>query len=194
MSPFGKIALFIDGPNLHATAKALGFDIDYNRLLGEFQRRGTLLRAFYYTPIVEDQEYSAVRPLLDWLDYNGYVVVTKPTKEIFETCGRRKVKGNIDVELAVDAMQLAEHVDQIILVSGDGDFRCLVEAVQRRGVRVTVVSTIAIQPALAADELRRQADEFIDLAQLKSKVERDPSQRLGSTPSAVRYRDSAIAE
>ncbi|MGY3581591.1 uncharacterized LabA/DUF88 family protein [Bradyrhizobium sp. USDA 4341] len=194
MSPFGKIALFIDGLNLRATAKALGFDIDYSRLLGEFQRRGTLLRAFYYTPIVEDQEYSAVRPLLDWLDYNGYVVVTKPTKEFVDSCGRRKVKGNIDIELAVDVMQLARHVDQIILFSGDGDFRCLIEAVQRRGVRVTVISTIATQPALVADELRRQADEFIDLAQLKSKVERDPSQRLSFTSDAIRYRDSVIAE
>src|SRR6516164_993461 len=153
-----NIALFIDGANLHATAKALGFDIDYRRLLQEFQSRGIVLRAFYYTAIIEDQEYSSIRPLVDWLDYNGYTVVTKSTKEFIDAYGRRKLKGRMDVELAVDAMELAEHIDQMVLFSGDGDFRSLVEAVQRRGVRVTVISTISSQPPMIADELRRQAD------------------------------------
>src|SRR5438477_488854 len=165
-------ALFIDGANLYATAKALGFDIDYRRLLKEFQSRGTLLRAFYYTAIIEDQEFTSIRPLIDWLDYNGYTVVTKATKEFIDASGRRKVKGNMDIELAVDAMELAEHVDQIVLFSGDGDFRSLVEAVQRRGVRVTVVSTISSQPPMIADELRRQADVFTDLVELQSKLGR----------------------
>ncbi|WGD53575.1 NYN domain-containing protein [Bradyrhizobium sp. CB1650] len=179
MPPFDKIALFIDGANLNATCKALGFDIDYKRLLGEFQSRGTLLRAFYYTTVIEDQECSSIRPLVDWLDYNGYTVVTKPTKEFIDASGRRKVKGNMDIELAVNAMELAEHVDQMVLFSGDGDFRSLVQAVQRRGVRVTVVSTIASQSPMIADELRRRSDEFIDLAQLKLKLGRGPSERLG---------------
>jgi uncharacterized LabA/DUF88 family protein len=174
-----KIALFIDGANLHATAKTLGFDIDYKRLLKEFQGRGTLLRAFYYTAII-DQEYSSIRPLIDWLDYNGYTVVTKATKEFIDASGRRKVKGNMDIELAIDAMELAEHVDQIVLFSGDGDFRSLVEAVQRRGVRVTVISTISSQPPMIADELRRQADVFTDLVELQSKLGRDPSERPAS--------------
>ena len=172
-----RIALFIDGANLHATAKTLGFDIDYKRLLKEFQSRGTLVRAFYYTAVIEDQEFSSIRPLIDWLDYNGYTVVTKATKEFVDASGRRKVKGNMDIELAVDAMELAEHVDQIVLFSGDGDFRSLVEAVQRRGVRVTVVSTISSQPPMVADELRRQADVFTDLMELKSKLSRDPSEQ-----------------
>jgi uncharacterized LabA/DUF88 family protein len=176
-SSSNRIALFIDGANLYATAKALGFDIDYRRLLKEFQSRGTLLRAFYYTAVFEDQEYSSVRPLVDWLDYNGYTVVTKATKEFVDASGRRKVKGNMDIELAVDAMELAEHVDQIVLFSGDGDFRSLVEAVQRRGVRVTVVSTISSQPPMIADELRRQADVFTDLIELQSRLGRDPSER-----------------
>jgi uncharacterized LabA/DUF88 family protein len=180
-----KIALFIDGANLYATAKTLGFDIDYKRLLREFQSRGTLVRAFYYTAIIEDQEYSAIRPLIDWLDYNGYTVVTKATKEFVDQTGRRKVKGNMDIELAVDAMELAEHVDQIVLFSGDGDFRSLVEAVQRRGVRVTVVSTIASQPPMIADELRRQADVFTDLVELQSKLGRDPAER----PAAREHRE-----
>src|ERR1700682_5358795 len=170
-----KIALFIDGANLYATAKTLGFDIDDKCLLKEFQSRGTLLRAYYYTAIIEDQEYSSIRPLIDWLDYNGYTVVTKTTKEFIDVTGRRKVKGNMDVELAVHAMELAEHIDHLVLFSGDGDFRPLAEAVQRRGVRVTVVSTIASHPPMVADELRRQADDFIDIAALRPFVSRDPA-------------------
>ena len=186
MSPStNKIALFIDGANLYATAKTLGFDIDYKRLLKEFQSRGTLVRAFYYTAIIEDQEYSSIRPLVDWLDYNGYTVVTKATKEFFDATGRRKVKGNMDIELAVDAMELAEHIHEMVLFSGDGDFRSLVEGIQRRGVRVTVVSTIATQPPMIADDLRRQADVFVDLRELQPRIGRDPSER--PAPREPRY-------
>jgi uncharacterized LabA/DUF88 family protein len=172
-----RIALFIDGANLYATTKSLGFDIDYKKLLREFQSKGYLVRAFYYTALVEDQEYSSIRPLIDWLDYNGYRVVTKPTKEFTDSSGRRKVKGNMDIELAIDALELSPHIDHMVLFSGDGDFRSLVEAMQRRGVRVSVVSTVSSQPPMIADELRRQADEFIDLVQLIQKVGRDPAER-----------------
>mgnify|MGYP002683490122 CR=1 FL=1 len=154
-----KIALFIDGANLYATAKTLGFDIDYKRLLREFQSRGTLLRAFYYTAIIEDQEYSSIRPLIDWLDYNGYTVVTKATKEFIDQTGRRKIKGNMDIELAVDAMELAGNLDEIVLFSGDGDFQRLVEMAQGKGVRVEVASV----GMSTASNLRHAADEFIDL-------------------------------
>jgi uncharacterized LabA/DUF88 family protein len=174
-----KLALFIDGANLYATGKALGFDIDYKRLLREFQGWGTVVRAYYYTAIIEDQEYSSIRPLIDWLDYNGYTVVTKATKEFIDATGRRKVKGNMDVELAVHAMELAEHIDHLVLFSGDGDFRPLAEAVQRHGVRLTVVSTIASQPPMVADELRRQADEFVDIIDLQPFIRRDPAERTG---------------
>lgn len=173
MSENERTALFIDGANLYATAKSVGFDIDYRRLLKEYQSKGRLVRAFYYTALVEDQEYSSIRPLIDWLDYNGFAVVTKPAKEFIDHTGRRKIKGNMDIELAVDAMEMAEHLDHMVLFSGDGDFRSLVEAVQRRGVRVTVVSTVSTQPPMIADELRRQADEFVDLAQLVSRIGRD---------------------
>ena len=149
------------------------FDIDYRRLLKEFQSRGVLLRAYYYTAVIEDQEYISIRPLIDWLDYNGYTVVTKATKESIDASGRRKLKGNMDIELAVDAMELAEHVDQIVLFSGDGDFRSLVEAVQRRGVHAIVVSTTSSQPPMIADELRRQADVFTDLIELRPLIERE---------------------
>jgi uncharacterized LabA/DUF88 family protein len=172
-----RIALFIDGANLYASAKSLGFDIDYKRLLREFQGKGRLIRAFYYTALVEEQEYSSIRPLVDWLDYNGYSVVTKAAKEFVDSTGRRKVKGNMDIELAVNAMEMAEHIDHMVLFSGDGDFRSLVEAIQRKGVRVSVVSTVATQPPMVADELRRQADEFVDLTQMIARIGRDPGER-----------------
>jgi uncharacterized LabA/DUF88 family protein len=175
--PREKIALYIDGANLYATSKSLGFDIDYKRLLAEFQSRGYLLRAYYYTALAEDQEYSSIRPLIDWLDYNGYTVVTKPTKEFVDATGRRKIKGNMDIELAVDVMEMVDVVDHFVLFSGDGDFRSMVEAVQRRGRKVTVVSTLATQPPMIADELRRQADNFVDLSTLQSRVGRDPAER-----------------
>jgi uncharacterized LabA/DUF88 family protein len=175
--PNERIALFIDGANLYATAKSLAFDIDYKRLLALFRSKGQLVRALYYTALVEDQEYSSIRPLIDWLDYNGYTMVTKPTKEFIDAAGRRKIKGNMDIELAVDAMELADHLDHIVLFSGDGDFRSLVEALQHKGKRVSVVSTLATTPPMVADELRRQADQFIDLANLQVEIGRDPSER-----------------
>ena len=185
--PGEKIALFIDGANLYATAKSLGFDIDYKKLLREFQSRGYLLRAFYYTAVIEDQEYSSIRPLIDWLDYNGYSVVTKATKEFVDQhTGRRKVKGSMEIELAVDAMEIATTIDHMVLFSGDGDFRRLVEAVQRKGVRVTVISTVSTQPPMVADELRRQADIFVDILTLQSKIGRDPSERPPREPRGPR--------
>ena len=172
-----KIALFIDGANLYAAAKALGFDIDYRKLLKAFQSRGYLLRAYYYTALIEDQEYSSIRPLIDWLDYNGYKVVTKPAKEFTDSSGRRKIKGNMDIELTIDAMELADTVDHFVIFSGDGDFRSLVEALQRRGRKVSVVSTLLSQPPMIADDLRRQADHFLDLKALRDEIGREPSER-----------------
>jgi len=171
--PQERVGLFIDGANLYATARALGFDIDYKRLLELFKGECQLVRAFYYTALVEDQEYSPIRPLIDWLDYNGYTMVTKPTKEFTDSTGRRKLKGNMDIELAIDVLEMADFLSHIVLFSGDGDFRRLVEAVQRKGVRVTVVSTVRSQPSMVADELRRQADAFIDLLDLQEQVERE---------------------
>jgi uncharacterized LabA/DUF88 family protein len=172
-----RMALFIDGANLYATAKSLGFDIDYKRLLGVFRQKGHLVRALYYTALAEDQEYSSIRPLIDWLDYNGYTMVTKPTKEFTDATGRRKIKGNMDIELAVDAMRLADTLDHIVLFSGDGDFRSLVAALQQKGKRVSVISTLQTQPPMVADELRRQADQFIDIADLEQLICRDPATR-----------------
>ncbi len=170
--PEERLAVFIDGANLYATAKALGFDIDYRRLLGLFAAKGRLLRAFYYTAVVEEQEYSPLRPLVDWLDYNGFTVVTKPAKEFTDQTGRRRIQSNMDIEVAIDMLEVSDRVDHVVLFSGDGEFRRLVERVQRRGVRVSVVSSIKTQPAMVSDELRRQADNFVDLIELQGSIAR----------------------
>lgn len=168
-----KVAIFIDGSNLYAAAKSLDFDIDYKALMKWITTRGRLVRSFYYTALFEDQEYSPIRPLVDWLDYNGYSMVTKPTREFTDSQGRKKIKGNMDIELAVDMMEMADKVDHIILFSGDGDFKRLVEAVQRKGVRVTLVSSIKTSPPMVSDDLRRQADHFLDLDILADYIARD---------------------
>ena len=175
--PQDRFALFIDGSNLFAAAKGLDFDIDYKRLLEYFSAQGRLIRAFYYTALIEDQEYSPIRPLVDWLDYNGYTMVTKPTKEFIDPSGRRKIKGNMDIELAIDAMELVETVDHFVLFSGDGDFRSLVEALQRKGRKVSVVSTLTSSPPMVSDDLRRQADHFIDIVTLRGEIGRNPAER-----------------
>ncbi|MEZ5844647.1 MAG: NYN domain-containing protein [Hyphomicrobiaceae bacterium] len=186
-----RIALFIDGANLYATAKSLGFDIDYKRLLAYFRQKGHLVRAQYYTALIEDQEYSSIRPLIDWLDYNGYTMVTKPTKEFTDSMGRRKIKGNMDIELTVDAMKMARAVDHIVIFTGDGDFRALVAGLQQEGRRVSIVSTLQTQPPMVADELRRQADQFIDLAELEQFVGRDPATRPPRTDRPVSRRGAS---
>jgi uncharacterized LabA/DUF88 family protein len=175
--PQERLALFIDGANLYSAARALGFDIDYKKLLTEFSKKGVLVRAYYYTALLEDREFSPLRPLVDWLDYNGYTLVTKSVREFTDAAGRRKIKGNMDIEISVDMMELAPSVDHIVLFSGDGDFRRLVESVQRRGRRVSVVSTLRTQPAMVADDLRRQADHFIELVDLQPIIAREGVQR-----------------
>ena len=170
--PTDRLALFIDGSNLYSAAKGLGFDIDYRKLLEEFRKRSVLVRAYYYTALVENEEYSPIRPLVDWLDYNGYRLVTKPAREYTDGSGRKRFRGDMDVEIAVDMLEMAEHADHMVLFSGDGDFRKLVEAVQRKGSRVTVVSTVKSQPPMVSDDLRRQADNFVDLADLADMIGR----------------------
>jgi len=177
--PQERTALFVDGANLHAAARTLGFDIDYKRLLKYFHEKSRVIRAFYYTALIEDQEYSPLRPLVDWLDYNGFTMVTKPIKEFTDAMGRRKIKGNMDIELAIDVMEIAPHIDHVVLFSGDGDFRRLVEAVQRKGVRVSVVSTVRSTPPMVADELRRQADNFVELDDLASVIARQGGRSQG---------------
>jgi uncharacterized LabA/DUF88 family protein len=185
-----RVALFIDGANLYSSARALGFDIDYRELLKVFREKGRLRRAYYYAALLEDQEYLSVRPLIDWLGYNGYAVVTKPAKEFTDVMGKRRVKSNMDIELAVDMLEMAEHLDHIILFSGDGDFRHLVVALQRKGLRVSVVSTLKSSPPMVADELRRQADHFIELRDLAALIARRP--RQGGAPLTIAEATPAI--
>src|SRR6195256_85931 len=180
--PTDRLALFIDGANLYSAAKGLAFDIDYRKLLEEFRKRGRFIRASYYTALLEDQDFSPIRPLIDWLDYNGYKVVTKPAKEFTDSTGRRKIKGNMDIELTIDALELADVVDHYVIFSGDGDFRTLVEALQRRGRKVSIVSTMTSQPPMISDDLRRPADYFIDLAPLRAGVGRAPPERPARRP------------
>ncbi|MDQ2860035.1 MAG: NYN domain-containing protein [Pseudomonadota bacterium] len=176
--PTDRLALFIDGANLYSAARSLGFDMDYKKLLDEFRKRGLLIRAYYYTALVENEDYSPIRPLVDWLDYNGFTMVTKTAREFTDREGRKRWRGDMDMEIAVDMMELAPRCDHMVLFSGDGDFRPLVEAVQRQGVRVTVVSTVKSQPPMASDDLRRQADSFVDLAELSEIIGRPPRDRL----------------
>lgn len=189
-----RIALFIEGANLYSAAKALNIDIDYKKLLDEFRKRGILVRANYYTAIIDDQEYSPIRPLVDWLDYNGFSLVTKSAREYTDAQGRRRVKGDMDVELTCDMLELADKLDHIVLFSGDGDFRRLVEAVQRKGVRVTVVSTLKTQPPMISDDLRRQADAFIDLADLATIVGRPRAAQSDKMPRFLNAEEDAEAE
>jgi uncharacterized LabA/DUF88 family protein len=179
LHPDERVSLFIDGANLYSAARAIQVDLDYKRLLVETRRRGRLVRASYYTAIVEDQEVSPIRPLVDWLDYNGYSMVTKPAREYTDATGRRRFKGNMDVEISVDMMEAAAYLDHAMLFSGDGDFVSLIEAMQRKGVRVTVVSTLRSQPPMVADDLRRAADAFVDLADLAPFISRAPRASQG---------------
>ncbi len=164
--PDERIALFIDGSNLYSTGKTLDFDIDYKKMLDLFRGKGRLLRANYYTALLEHDDYSPIRPLMDWLDYNGYHVITKPAREFTDRDGRRRIKGNMDMEIAVDMIDMAPHVDHMLLMSGDGDFRAVLNAVQKKGVRVSVISTMNSKPPMLSDELRRQADAFIELSDM----------------------------
>jgi uncharacterized LabA/DUF88 family protein len=175
--PDERVVILIDGANLYSAAKALAFDMDYRKLLDEFRQHGRLIRASYYTALVEDQDFSPIRPLVDWLDYNGYSLITKPAKEYTDASGRRRFKGDMDVEIAVDLLQAAEFADHAFLFSGDGDFLPAIEAVQRKGMRVTVVSTIKASPPMASDDVRRAADNFVDLADLAALVGRPPRDR-----------------
>ena len=171
-----RTALFIDGANLYSASRNLGFDVDYRNLLEYFRRQTYVIRAYYYAAILETEEYSPLKPLTDWLAYNGYTLVTKPAKEFTDATGRRRVKGNMDIEIAVDKLELADRIDHVVLFSGDSDFRRLVEAVQRKGVRVSVVSSIRTSPPMIADELRRQADQFLELADIAPEFTRRQSE------------------
>ncbi len=182
--PSERCALFIDGANLYSASRNLGFDVDYRSLLEFFRRKTSVIRAYYYSALLDTEEYSPLKPLTDWLAYNGFSLVTKAAREFTDATGRRRIKGNMDVELTVDMMEMAPRLDHAILFSGDSDFRRLVESVQRQGVRVSVISSVRTQPPMVADDLRRQADQFIELAEIAPEFTR----RLSDRPARPPYR------
>ena len=184
--PTDRLALFIDGANLYSATKALNADLDFKKMVDAFREKAVLVRAYYYTAVTEGEEFSPIRPLIDWLGYNGFSMVTKPVKRFTDAQGHSRTKGNMDIEIAVDMLELAPRIDHAILFSGDGDFRRAVQAMQAKGVRVTVVSTLKTQPPQIADELRRQADDFVDLVDLLQDYGRS---RSPSTPPSVRTFD-----
>jgi uncharacterized LabA/DUF88 family protein len=182
-----RVALFIDGANLYSASRNLGFDVDYRNLLEYFRKLGSnVVRAYYYAAVLETEDYSPLKPLTDWLAYNGYALVTKPAREFTDASGRRRVKGNMDIEMAVDMLELAPRLDHIVLFSGDSDFRRLVDAVQRKGVRVSVISSIRTTPPMVSDELRRQADQFIELADIAQNFTRRQTEPRPARPTPVR--------
>ncbi|MBT9383305.1 NYN domain-containing protein [Pseudooceanicola sp. CBS1P-1] len=172
--PTDTAAALIDGPNFYATARALGIDVDYKRLMGLLSQTGRLLRASYFTPIsTAEGEHVALRPLVDWLDYNGWNVIAKPAREFTDDEGRRRFRGNTDVDLALTAVNLAPRITHMALFTGNRDFAPLVQDLQSKGVRVTVVSSMKTKPSpFAADELRRAADTFLDLEDLRPLISR----------------------
>lgn len=183
--PTDRTALFIDGANLYAASRNLGFDVDYRNLLEFFRKRANIIRAYYYSAILESEEYSPLKPLTDWLAYNGYRLVTKPAKEFTDSMGRRRIKGNMDVEIAVDMMDMASHIDHAVLFSGDADFRRVVEAVQTKGVKVTIISSLKTNPSMVGDELRRQADQFVDLAEIAADFTRRQTEPRVRVPAVA---------
>jgi uncharacterized LabA/DUF88 family protein len=182
LHPTERTAVFIDGSNLYTASRNLGFDVDYRLLYDLFAKKTNLLRILYYSAIVESDDYTPLKPLTDWLSYNGYLVVTKPAKDFTDANGRRRVKGNMDIEVAVDMLDLAPRLDHAVLFSGDADFRKLVESVQRRAVKVTVVSSMKSSPPTISDELRRQADQFVELADLAPAFTRRPATPKSGSP------------
>ncbi len=184
--PTERVALFIDGANLYSASRNLGFDVDYRNLLAYFRKQAHVIRAYYYSALLETEDYSPLKPLTDWLAYNGYSLVTKPAREFTNSAGRRRVKGNMDIEVAVDMMELASRIDHAVLFSGDSDFRRLVEAVQRKGVRVSVVSSIRTTPPMVADDLRRQADQFLELADIAENFTRRQTEPRAPRPVPIR--------
>lgn len=192
-----RTCLFIDGSSLYSTSRSLGFDVDYKKLLDFFASKTHVIRAYYYAAILDTEDYSPLKPLTDWLSYNGYFLVTKPAREFTDSTGKRRVKGNMEIEIAVDMMEMAPHIDHAILFTGDSDFRRVVEAVQRQGTRVSVVSSMRSNPPLIGDDLRRQADNFMELAVVGANFTRRQSEtpaRPRSVPGPVRHPADQMSE
>lgn len=179
--PTEKTIVFIDGPDLHGIARSTGVDIDFKKLKSFFQDRTHLVRAFYYTTVVVQDQHATIKPLVDWLEYNGFTLVTKPAKIRIGSDGRQHMNTNMRVELAVDALEFSQMADHVVLFSSDSAYCHLVATLQRRGKRVSIVSTLANNGAAVADDLRRQADQFIDLVDIAPSIRRKIKDRAEPT-------------
>ncbi len=189
-----RTCVFIDGSSLYSAARGLGFDVDYKKFLNFFSSRCNLVRASYYAAILDTDEYSPLKPLTDWLSYNGYFLVTKTAREFTDHSGRRRIKGSMDIEIAVDMMEMAPRIDHAVLITGDSDFRRVVESIQRAGVRVSVVSSMKSSPPLIGDELRRQADQFIELSDISAEFTRRQAENRPRTLPPVRHPADQMSE
>ncbi|WP_188129507.1 NYN domain-containing protein [Rhizobium sp. RU20A] len=167
-----KVIVFIDGAHFYFVAKSLDFEIDFQKVLAYFKSEAYLVRANYYTAIAEDQEFIGLRPLVDWLDYNGYRVVTKAYKDLTDPSGKKRVRSSMEMELACDLFEQIDTADHLIIIAGDSDLARLVQTAQLKGKKVTVMSTLTGQLASISDELRRKADQFVDLSGFKEKFSR----------------------
>lgn len=169
--------LLIDGVALHHASRANGISVDFKRLLQWLRERTRLVRAIYFTALVEeDDEVISVKPLVDWLDYNGYMTVTKAARIYSNEDGTRRVKGSMNVEIAMMMAELAGIAEHIVLASGDADLIPAVKYVQQRGSRVSVISTLHSRPPCVSDDLRRQTDDYIDIVSIEKHVARMPPQ------------------
>lgn len=182
-TPYGRFALFIDGSNFYHTLRDLNLHVDYKRLLAYFSERGTLVQACYYTALLgEGQSPEWLIRLTDWLAYNHYTVCTREARSFRRRVQAEdgnwiwvnEIRGSIHVELTVDMMTLAPYLDTALLFSGDGNYQYLIQAVQRTGCRVIVVSSETTAESTVADELRRQADGFIELATISDEISMPP--------------------
>lgn len=168
-------AVLIDGYNTLSTTKLLKFDIDFRKLLNLFQNKTRLVKIYYFASLRDNPaDHDPMIPVIQWMMYNGYNVISKKMNE-FMNIDNIQSKGNMDVEISVTVLEMVKSVDHIVLFTGDENFRFLIEAVQRMGTRITVCSSMQCQPQIMSDDLRRQADNFIELNNLKSEIQRNRS-------------------
>lgn len=181
-----RLAIFIDGQHLFSASRNLGFDVDYRNFLECFRKKGKVIRAYYYAVHVDNGEYSPLKPLTDWLAYNGYALSMRTTTEHTDSQGRRRIP-HTDLEMLADMFGIADHVDHMVIVTGNGGYCRGVSLIQQRGVRVSVLSSIKTDSPMLSDDLRRTCDQFIELQEIKSeftRVNREPRMsRDGVTPA-----------
>lgn len=164
-----KHIVLIDGANMSFAMNAIGRRFDWKKLRHFFVEAdyGLCLGLRYYTAIHERADgEQPLRKIVDWLSYNGYLVVSKMTKSYENSDGSTRIKGNMDIEMATDMIRFAPRVDKIHLFTGDADFTYAVKAVQDMGVIVDVYSTMQGANSIIGDDLRRQANNYIDIGDL----------------------------